>query len=150
MSPNTPISDYGLCTQPDFFIEDKPIWYVDLSNGIKVYQDDNREGQEEACAWKRLFDYCSEQQISIVSMALRFRSHIIHLPNQSDVEGYYFSYGVVKEITDTETQNHYICGMVKDGQLSCEWYSTPEFLVTKTSTRTITSNDVEEKRLILT
>lgn len=144
------MTEYGLCTHPDFFIEDKPIWYVDLANGTKVYQDDDREGQEQSCAWKRLFTYCKEQSVGIVSMALRFRSHIVHLPKQEGTEGYYFSYGVIKEITDSETQSHYICGTVKDGELSCEWYSTPELLSSKHSTRAITEDDVEEKRLILT
>lgn len=149
MTQHELMTDYGLCTHLDFFLEDKAIWYVDLSNGAKVYQDDDRPGQEEGCAWKRLFDFCNEQHVDIVSMSLKFRSNIVHLKNQSDSEGYYFSYGVIKEITDTSTQNHYICGTVKDGNLFCEWYSTPELIPSKTTNRLSNQSDVEDKRLIL-
>ena len=45
--------DYGLCTEECGFLEDKTIWVAVLSNGLTVYQDDERSGKEPI-AWKRL------------------------------------------------------------------------------------------------
>tara|TARA_Y100000592_G_scaffold100806_1_gene182939 strand:+ start:2989 stop:3441 length:453 start_codon:yes stop_codon:yes gene_type:complete len=142
-------SEYGLCTQPDYFIEDKPIWYVHLSDGLTVYQDDNRPGQHEPCAWRRLWQYCKDKNVSIQSMSIRFRSNIVHIPNQDNAEGYYFSYGAIKEITDIKTRSYYICGTLRNNKINSSWYATPELLEAQKNQRNFSESDIQDKRLIL-
>ena len=68
--------NYGLCTEECDFLEDKTIWVAVLSNGLTIYQDDERSGKEPV-AWKRLKEYCQSESLNIVGMHLKFRSHVI-------------------------------------------------------------------------
>ena len=148
---------YGLCLEEDDFLQDKPIWVADLENGLKIYQDDGRPGQEEPIAWKRLHAYCDEQSQNIQSMSLKFRSHIVHIPNQHGCDGYYFSYGAIRDINDSATQMHYVCGTYVSRTdeesllpaVFCHWYKTPELIHIKTNEKTYDQQDVEKKILIL-
>lgn len=139
---------YGLCVEDCDFLEDKTIWVAVLSNGITVYQDDNRSGKEPV-AWKRLFDYCEEQKIDIVGMHLKFRSHVVPIPCGDDVEGYYFSYGAHREFDERITRQHYICGVLIDERLHYSWYQTPELILTREDNRNPQKYDIEQKRLIV-
>ena len=79
-------NNYGLCIEDCDFLEDKTIWVAVLSNGLTVYQDDNRSGKEKV-AWKRLGRYCSEKHIDVIGMYLKFRSHVKRRPDGDDIEG---------------------------------------------------------------
>lgn len=152
MSKETATS-YGLCLgiDEDDFLEDKALWVVDLESGFKVYQDDHRNDVDEPIAWKRLFKYCKEQEDNIQAMYIKFRSHIVHLPRQQDCDGYYFSYGAIREINDAITQMHYVCGTYSSSSESvfCNWYKTPELIHTKTDIKKYDPEYIEKKTLIL-
>ena len=139
---------YGLCVGDCDFLEDKTIWVAVLSNGLTVYQDDNRSGKE-AVAWKRLFDYCQKENVEIIGMHLKFRSHLIPMPCGDDVQGYYFCYGAHKEFDETITKQHYICGVLSNDRLEYSWYQTPELILTREHSRNPKNSDVKDKRLIL-
>lgn len=83
------MSNPSICTQEDEFVLEKPHWIAHLSNGEKVYQDDGREGVEPQAAWLRLREYCRQTNISVVDLALRFRSHY-EAPLPKNRDGYFF------------------------------------------------------------
>jgi len=139
---------YGLCTKYCDFLDDKSIWIVDLSNGITVYQDDDRSGKEKV-AWKRLRKYCDSENVDIINMRLKFRSHTVPIDSGDDIDGYYFAYGAHKEFDEEITRQHYVCGFCQQGIINCCWYSTPELIVTRESKRKIKPDDTEDGRLIL-
>ena len=140
--------EYGLCIAECDFLEDKSIWIAELSNGITVYQDDNRSGKETV-AWKRLGIYCESENVDISGMRLRFRSHVVHIESGDDIDGYYFAYGAHKEFDEQVTRAHYVCGFCRQGIINCSWYSIPELLLTRDSTRKTNSDDIKDGRLIL-
>lgn len=141
--------DYGLCIEECDYLEDKTIWVVNLSNGLTVFQDDERSGKEPI-AWKRLADYCNSEGVDIVAMYLQFRSNRKIMPEGENIEGYYFAYGAHKEFDERITRMHYVAGTVDQGRLNTEWYTTPELLSTKRkSSRKPDQSDIDDKRLIL-
>ena len=140
--------NYGLCIEDCSFLEDKTIWVASLSNGIFVYQDDNRSGKEPV-AWKRLADYCNSENVDISGMYIKFRSHVIQMPDGEDVEGYYFCYGAHKEFDETMTRYHYVCGICQNQKLKYDWYTTPELIRTKSKKRNYNQDDIKSKKLIL-
>ena len=141
--------DYQLCIEHCDFLEEKTIWVAAISNGLVVMQDDYRSGRVEPIAWKRLSKYCGEQEVDIVGMYLKFRSHIVPMPDGDSVQGYYFAYGAHREFDESVTRQHYVCGVVEQGRLNYAWYTTPELEETKSHTRKIRPDDSEHKRLIL-
>ena len=148
MTPTNPPDKYELCTEEDDFLCDKTIWIASLSNGVTVYQDDDRSNLKEPSAWKRLGFYISENcpEINIVGMQLKFRSHIVELP--SNARGYYFAHGMSKTTDDSVERGYLVCGSVdtnilRDAQytepvddiITCEWYSIPELIVAREQNR---------------
>lgn len=124
----TPINpSSSLCTQPDEFLEEKAIWIVTLSDGTKVYQDDDRPGVDEPSAWIRLGHYLREAGLGIVGMELRFRSHVVPLP--SDVPGYYFARGIKRDAIAGSKNQHFLCAGIQIGDtVVYGWFRTPELL----------------------
>jgi hypothetical protein len=145
---NIATENYDLCIKECDYLEDKTIWIVNLSNSLTVFQDDNRSGKEPV-AWKRLSDYCNNENVDIVSMLLRFRSNQKILPEDEDVKGYYFAYGAHKEFDEARTRAHYVCGYASGNNVHCEWYSTPELISTRDVSRRYNQQDIDDKRLIL-
>jgi len=141
-------NDYGLCIEDCSFLEDKTIWVAVLSNGLTVYQDDERSGKEPV-AWKRLFKYCKEQPADIIGMHLKFRSNVIPIESGSHVEGYYFAYGAHREFDENITKHCYVCGFCKNGLISYCWYKTPELLEMRSHSRQYRQDDIDDCRLIL-
>ena len=142
------VNQYGLCIEDCDYLEDKTIWVASMSNGIIVYQDDNRSGKEPV-AWKRLWSYCDLEKVDIIGIYLKFRSHIIPAPNGNEVDGYYFSYGALREFDENHTRHHYVFGYSIDSVLYYSWYTTPELILTKEQKRKIDKDDISDKRLIL-
>jgi hypothetical protein len=77
-----------VCTELDNFLEDKTIWIAKLSNNLLVYQDDDRYGRIPN-AWIRLKEYIKKNNLSVIALAVRFRSHIVEIPPNS--KGYYYA-----------------------------------------------------------
>ena len=94
------IASYGLCLSRDDFIIDKCIWAVDLKDGTKVFQDDDRPGLATASAWKRLGYYVKDfPENSISKMRLRFGTHIVELPSNQPF--YFYSKGLIQSFTQS-------------------------------------------------
>lgn len=142
--------DKDLCLEEDFFLEEKTIWVVELSDGKTVYQDDHRDGLSEPIAWKRLRSYCEENATHIESMKLKFRSHSELVGHEvKDISGRYFSYGITKNITGDDSYEYYIAGYVVGENLVCHWYKIPEIIKCDTKTRKITERDLKNPSLII-
>ena len=141
-------NNYGLCIEDCDFLEDKTIWVAILSNGLTVYQDDERSGKEPE-AWKRLNGYCQAESLNIVGMHLKFRSHVIPIERGDEIEGYYFAYGAHKEFDAHITKHCYVCGFCKNGLISYAWYKTPELIQMREYSRPYRADDIEDGRLIL-
>lgn len=114
--------------------EDKVRWIVTLSDGRKVYQDDDRPGLSEPVAWKRLRTFLQENEnLSIVGMTIGFRDHIINIGDNAD--GYYFCNAILGEITTGLNLGFYICGTLKDGILMTTMWKIPEIIPFETENR---------------
>lgn len=141
--------DYGLCLEDCDFLEDKTIWVAALSNGLVVRQDDNRSGRKPEVAWLRLGKYCVENDVDIIGLHLKFRSHVVPITSNDTVMGYYFSYGVQKDIDENITKQHYVCGYIEKKQIVYCWYKTPELIVDRDGFRHFSEDDISSGRIIL-
>lgn len=117
---------WQLCIKRDDFIWDKAVWVVTLSDDTEVWQDDGREGVHEPNAWIRLGRYCAETGLTIKTMNLRFRSHVIAIPRSSY---FYFTRGIIGH-TGSRMNFHFAnAGFLNDdGKLEVTWYKIPELL----------------------
>lgn len=120
-----------ICTEEDDFVKDKfeqeTRWIADLSNGLRVYQDDHRAGPEDK-AWLRLKEYCFQNKVLIDRLKLQFRSHVEDIEK---AEGYYFSKGLGVYVGNP-TWNFYIVGRLVGDKLYKTWWRTPELQVEET------------------
>lgn len=131
---------YQLCIdQADPFLEEKAFWYADLSNGLCVYQDDDRPGITEETtglpsghsAWVRLFYYMLEDPCTITAVHMRFRDHVVKLPYK-DIDGYYFTRGLIGEWGSKDNLHYNIMGVIRDfydGQMTRLWHHLPSLEV---------------------
>ena len=55
----------GVCVTEDDFVKHKLRWVAGLSDGSRVFQDDDREGETEPVAWKRLKKYIDDNDLEI-------------------------------------------------------------------------------------
>lgn len=135
-----------ICLKPDEFLNDKTYWFCKLSNGETVYQDDNRPGLEESRAWIRLGQYVKSNNLKIESMSIRFRSHVEDLP--SHCAAYYFSYGVIQDLTSPQSLGTYVLGFQQtpDDDIVCMSFVYPELLVISGSKKS--KNKVQEPFII--
>jgi len=129
------VASYGLCLTYDEFIENKAIWVVDLKDGIRVFQDDDRPGLDIPSAWKRLGIYAQDHPGNpIVKMRLRFRSNIIELPSNQPL--YFYSRGLLQAVTQSVGLDFHIVGGLNDeGSLTLMWYKCPELVVAQQAVR---------------
>ncbi len=140
---------YGLCLEECDFLEDKTIWVAALSNGLVVRQDDNRSGREPKVAWLRLGKYCAENDVDIIGLHLKFRSHVIPITSNDTVRGYYFSYGVEKDIDENITRQHYVCGFLDSNGIVYSWYRTPELIADRDGVRQLKKDDISSGKAII-
>lgn len=126
-----------ICTIEDDFVRDRfeseTRWVAVLSDGRKVFQDDNRPDVFPASAWLRLKEYCEKTGNKIVKMHIQFRTHVVSLPD--DAPGYYFSKGVAgiafSEASDG-TWGQFIVGtLLENGSLQRITYRVPELIIEK-------------------
>jgi hypothetical protein len=140
---------YGLCLEESDYLEDKSIWIATLSNGLTVYQDDEKSGKEEPIAWKRLAEYCEDNSVKVIGLCLKFRSNVVVVKTPEEIDGFYFAYGAQREFDEDVTRAYYVVGYCKDTYIHSTWYTIPELLKDKESKRKATKKDVEGKRLII-
>jgi len=138
------MASYGLCLQIDEFIENKAIWVVDLKDGTRVFQDDDRLGAHVASAWRRLGYYIADYPKNpIVQMRLRFGTHGVPLP--SDQDFYFYSKGMLQAMTQTHGLDFHIVGWPNDeGGVTCVWYKVPELVVTQQLQRPLSKCQPEQ------
>jgi|15BtaG_2_1085339.scaffolds.fasta_scaffold00003_134 hypothetical protein len=122
--------DSRICTEPDQYVNDRfeghTHWIIELSNGQTVYQDEDRPDHDPS-AWVRLKNHCQENNIHIVKMYLRFRSHKEFLPDNA--QGYFFVKVARGNWGSTKTLHKYIVGHIDDdGILHTTKYRIPELL----------------------
>ena len=98
-----------VCKQDDWFTQEEAHWVVDLSNGERIWQDDNRPEIFPASAWLRLRQYLEETSADIIRMFIQFRSHI-EFPLPENAEGYYFAKGSLAFLEDNSTMNLAVLG----------------------------------------
>ena len=124
----------GVCTIKDDFLEHKTIWEVLLDNGLTVFQDDDRIGEEEPSAWIRLKKYVEENKLNIQQMRLRFRDNVVSIGKNTT--GFYFAKGCGKDSTQEDTNHFYIVGYLEDSNIfQCLWYKIPELILFDSCTK---------------
>lgn len=139
--------DFEITTQLDSFIQDKDetIWICKLDNGLTVYQDDDREGLEPS-SWIRLGNYCRQNDVKIVEMKVKFRSHEEQV--ESNADGYFFRKAILgglglnrKEIP--VSRHYFITGILKDGKVYTKKWQVPELILIEEDIR-----DPEDENLV--
>jgi hypothetical protein len=134
-----------ICNKEDEFLEDKTIWVAVLSNDEIVYQDDNRETEEEKSAWLRLKKYISNNKLKIKSFYLKFRSNTsLLIPN--DASGYFFSKGIMASVSNSKTVFYYSIGYIENASVHIKKVKIPELIIFDQETRKI--YDCNEEQLI--
>lgn len=123
---------------PDDFIneryESESRWIVTLSDGRKVYQDDDRPGVFPNSAWVRLGTFLENTpELSIVGMSIGFRDHIIQVGDNAD--GYYFVKSACGSPGSEVTLGFYVVGTLSNGILSVQSWKIPEIILTYEETR---------------
>lgn len=108
-------------------------WVVVLSNGQRVFQDDERPGQHPHSAWERLYYYCLHNDLYIVDMYIQFRSHVESMPSNCD--GYFFSKAVLSGMLEGKTKQLFLIGTLNGQTLSINTWQLPELLITETEER---------------
>lgn len=120
-----------VCVNPNdpYLVEhDIARWAATLSNSEQVWQDDNRPGLDEPIAWLRLKAYIKKKNLRIVSIHLKFRSHIV--PLLSSESGYYMGKGI-GGFVGGKNKDYYVYGYVRSSQLIREWWYSPELVKNK-------------------
>jgi hypothetical protein len=127
-----------ICIEKDEFFHEveryKPHWFVELSDGSFVYQDDGREGLEYN-AWFRLKKFLKNDTRHIVGMTLRFRSHRISIPRDKD--GYFFCNVARGYFKSKKTFEFFLVGYLENGKIHLKKYQTPELISVSKEIRTI-------------
>jgi hypothetical protein len=118
--------------------ENSVVFVVKLSDG-NIYFSDN----DQPPAWIRLKKYLKESGLKIINMQLRFRSHIIDLPEKA--EGYYFANGIIASLNSSKNCN--IVGILNKGVVECIWFSIPELEPMKKENKLI--EEIKEPFIII-
>lgn len=141
------IKEYNLCTKRDSFVEDKCIWIADLSNGMKVFQDDNRQHVQPTSAWERLKIFLSENQnIKIDCFRFRYGTHIIKPADSALV--YFYSKGIMKDLQGPKSVDFHVFGSSNNlDTIECVSYSAPGLEIIKKQVRNI--SDCDKRTLII-
>ena len=121
----------------------EPIWIATLSDNSEVYQDDNPD-PIIGSAWVRLGNFIRKSNLSIVSIRLRFRSHIELAAEGGDA--FYFAKGASGFWGNPNTFHSYVVGTRKNGILTVGRWLVPELVCEDTEIREIEDND---SRLII-
>lgn len=140
------LASYGLCTTLDEFIEDKCIWIIELKDGSKIFQDDDRPGiyPNITSAWKRLGRYVKDHPDNkIAKMRLRFGTHVVELPSNQPF--YFYSKGLMQSVSQSYGLDFHIVGWRDNsGDILTTWYKAPELEVASASTRPLSECQPEQ------
>jgi hypothetical protein len=135
----------GLCKNPhDEFISEKLRWIVTLSNGEKIYQDDDRPGEDEPKTWIRLKEYIKENNLSITNFDLQFITHVEEAAPPNKL-GYYFVQAVDAVAFSGRvdgTRKYYIIGYLdQDGLVKTKRWMIPEIIQVSGDIREVLEDD---------
>jgi hypothetical protein len=117
----------SVCKIEDNFLEDKPIWFVDLSNDERIWMDDDRPGVHPRSAWRRLAAYLKETETSIVRMYIKFRSHL-ECPLPENASGYFFSHKVLAGWGENVTIASFLIGFFDGKGIQIQEWLVPELI----------------------
>lgn len=127
-----------VCFEPDSWLQDRfeseTTWICTLSNGETVWQDDDRPEMESHSAWIRLKKYCEQNNLHVIDMQLKFRSHS-EFVRDPEGEGYCFRKGVLGGFGMEVTQQFYLVGILKNGVVHMQKWSVPELILTEEDDR---------------
>jgi hypothetical protein len=118
-------NEFQLSTIIDNFIYDKVFWFAKLSNGLTVYQDDDRMGVQPPWAWVRLANYLKESGTRISGLGAQFRSHCI-TPLPTDSQGYFYCQSSLGTNFSPRTLSFYKLGYLKDRKIYIKVFTVPE------------------------
>lgn len=104
--------------------DSNPAWVVELSNGETIYQDDERPGLEPSSAWKRLGEYCKNNDLHIQNMKIKNRSNAHEIGAGHD--GYFFCKSAGAFMFGDETIHSFIVGTLNDGKLRVRKWAMPD------------------------
>ncbi len=141
----------AVCKTNDDFTKEILKWVIELSNGETIYQDDDRPGEIERCAWYRLRDYVKENNLSIVSFKIQFFTHIedCTVPNAL---GYYFTQAVSAIAfsgPNSYTWRYYLVGsLMEDNNIYIQRWLVPEIILVGNEIRSRII-DQDDPKLIL-
>ena len=127
-----------ICTHIDKFLEEKSMWYAVLSDGVKVYQDDNRPGLSCPSAWIRLGNYVRNNNLSICEIGVKFRSHIESVAKNKDA--YFFSNGVMSWAGGKSVKTLNLGYIKDDGKFIIRKFVTPELTIEETEIREVNTD----------
>lgn len=146
----------------DIIDADQPIWIakikkLDGSEEIDVYQDDcvpHLLDHFQEKAWQRLGKFCAIHDYKIVSLKLKFRSHVEHIFDDEDVEGAFFREAIFGAFGKTDYKSrmnirYYLTGYLKDGILKVQKWRVPELIFISEETRDPNDEKRVGKSLIL-
>lgn len=118
------MKDY-LTFEDSDWLREMPIWIANLNNGQTVYQHDHAPGCEEPSTWIRLRNYCSDNNILIDNLYLRYWDHVVNI--RSGAAGYYYANGVGAWLdSSAPTKRHFIIGVLEGEIIRKSVYSNPE------------------------
>jgi len=117
------------------YADTNPIWWVELDNGEKVYQDDDRPSMDPSSAWLRLKQYCEEENVSIKTIYVKNRS--VQKCVCSDGEGYTFCKAAGALMFGGETSHSFLFGEIKDGVYRVTKVNLPEMIIDRPEKRNI-------------
>lgn len=141
-----PMQSKNVSTTEDGFLLDlyerQTRWVVELNNGERVYQDDNRPGMDPPQAWLRLKNYCESNGLKITGMWIQFRTNIVELPKNA--LGYFFSKGVSGiAFSEDSTYETYNVGTLIGDRVHCITYRCPELIIERDRLRELDDRMVE-------
>ena len=114
------------------FYENNPRWEVKLSNGVKVYSDNQYiNGFSD---WERVQNYCNSNDVKIVGFCFGFRDHLVHL--QDDCKYYYFRRRLKASFAGTE-KSYFVVGAGNHNIIEISKYSMPEVILEEKEERNI-------------
>ena len=127
-----------ICFEPDDYINDRyesqTRWIATLSDGRKVYQDDDRPGLSINSAWIRLGNFLKEnQELKIVGMTIGFRDHIVNVGDNAD--GYFFCKSAFAGTGSNITIGMYLVGTLVGHTLNVKRYQIPEIILVEEEIR---------------
>jgi hypothetical protein len=112
----------------DDFVKGKVRWVVELRSGKIIYQDDERPGELEPSAWRRLAAYLKTESEEISVGWLQFRSHRVQVffPGAS---AYYMAKLAQKSWEDADTTHGFVTGEIRNGVLRVISWKGPELTI---------------------